>query len=327
MRATILFLLAALVATMMAACGPSYILSPPPWWDSAATDTGQIEDTGLPPCDAVAWYRDADGDGFGSATVTTLACVQPDGYVDDATDCDDAFATTYPGAPEVCDAADQDCDGEVDESAGQTWYADMDGDGFGDLAQAVQTICGGVDPWLVADATDCDDANSEVHPGAMETCNGIDDDCDVEVDEEATDSTVWIVDADLDGYGDAALSSYVVACDPPDGYVANGLDCDDVNDTVNPGAAELPGDGLDQNCDGQDKSPEVTCCRDYDGDLYGDAYDCVVVYDDAVCPGGYVVGDGDCNDSNATVYPGAYDSAYDGGSTGFDSNCNGFTSG
>ena len=65
--------------------------------------------------DASAWYLDADGDGFGDATDTLTACTAPSGYVGDASDCDDTAAATFPGADEVCDEADNDCDGSTDE--------------------------------------------------------------------------------------------------------------------------------------------------------------------------------------------------------------------
>jgi hypothetical protein len=60
------------------------------------------------------WHADADGDGYGDPTSTTLACVVPSGYVEDDEDCDDTDAASYPDAEEVCDGADNDCDGDVD---------------------------------------------------------------------------------------------------------------------------------------------------------------------------------------------------------------------
>ncbi|MEM6928191.1 MAG: putative metal-binding motif-containing protein [Myxococcota bacterium] len=100
--------------------------------------------------------------------------------------------------------------------------------------------CGG-DPTRDADGdrvlapTDCDDLNGNVFPGALETCNGIDDDCDGEVDEEsATDAAIWYLDGDGDGVGDLA----VTACVRPDDAVEIGGDCDDADPTAFPGSLE-----------------------------------------------------------------------------------------
>lgn len=81
----------------------------------------------------VSWYADADGDGYGDASISTASCTQPEGYVSDNTDCDDTDASVYPGATEICDGRDDDCDGIPDDGLEQlTWYADSDRDGYGD---------------------------------------------------------------------------------------------------------------------------------------------------------------------------------------------------
>ncbi len=65
---------------------------------------------------ATVWYADLDGDGSAGDSVTALACAQPDGYADTADDCDDFDASSYPGGTEICDGADNDCNGETDEN-------------------------------------------------------------------------------------------------------------------------------------------------------------------------------------------------------------------
>jgi len=127
------------------------------------------------------FYADADGDGFGDVASTTLACEVPTGYVTDATDCNDANALVYPGATEVCNGVDDNCDGNIDEGVQTTFYADADGDGFGDAAST--TLACEVPAGYVTDATDCNDANGLVYPGAIEVCNGVDDNCDGNIDE------------------------------------------------------------------------------------------------------------------------------------------------
>jgi hypothetical protein len=88
----------------------------------------------------ISYYRDADGDTFGDVSLSSKACAAPEGYVTDSTDCNDADKAIYPGALEICDGKDNNCDGQVDEGVGTLWYSDADNDGFGNSAQSV-TSC------------------------------------------------------------------------------------------------------------------------------------------------------------------------------------------
>ncbi len=200
--------------------------------------------------DAATWYQDADGDGYGDAASTTTACDQPTGHVADDQDCDDGDAAISPEGTEVCDGADNDCDGATDEpdaADAATWYLDADGDGHG-VAAGTTVACDQPTGYASTD-DDCDDANAAANPGATELCNGFDDDCDGDTDEpDAADATTWYGDTDGDGYGETADA--VVACDPPTGYVAADGDCNDANDDVNPGATEWCGNGVDEDCSG-----------------------------------------------------------------------------
>ena len=80
-----------------------------------------------------AYYMDADADGFGDLTIETLDCVAPTGYVSDTSDCSDLNAMISPAGIEVCNEVDDDCDNEIDEFVQTEFYADGDGDGFGDI--------------------------------------------------------------------------------------------------------------------------------------------------------------------------------------------------
>ncbi|MBN1336037.1 MAG: putative metal-binding motif-containing protein, partial [Deltaproteobacteria bacterium] len=163
------------------------------------------------------YYRDADSDGFGDPTVTEQACTRPDGYVTINTDCDDADASSHPGGKEICDERDNDCDEEIDEGVGTLWYYDGDGDGYGDPKKGV--LACECPPDHVADQTDCDDLNASVYPSAEEICDGLDNDCDVEVDEDAG----WPLATDGDGDGFGEPGSTRIRCEGVD----NEWDCDD----------------------------------------------------------------------------------------------------
>ncbi|MFT4975974.1 MAG: hypothetical protein ACI8S6_001869, partial [Myxococcota bacterium] len=185
-----------------------------------------------------------------------------DGYTSDE-DCDDNNSVVSPGAEEICDGIDNDCDGDVDESVTSDWYADTDGDGFGD-ASDVTEACSPPDG-TVATGTDCDDSDADSYPGAPERCDNLDNDCDTLVDEDVT--TTFYADADADGYGDPAAS--IEDCDPEAGYTADGTDCDDTDTTSYPGGEEVC-DEADNDCDTLvDEDVTTTFYEDTDADSYG----------------------------------------------------------
>jgi hypothetical protein len=161
-------------------------------YESGYFDAGANYDASAAP---YTFYRDADGDGFGDPANTTSACTMPAGYSAADSDCDDASASVHPGAVEVCNGADDDCNGQVDEGLPTaTLYRDADGDGHGNAAITV-TSCS-APAGYVADATDCNDANAAVHPGALEFCSAIDDDCNGVIDDGAYQACIaqWSAD-------------------------------------------------------------------------------------------------------------------------------------
>jgi len=179
-----------------------------------------------------------------------------------------------------------------------TWYADSDGDGYGD-ASSSRDACSQPTGY-VADATDCEDAEVTTNPGADEYCDGHDDDCDGSVDEDdAMDVAIWYLDYDGDGYGDASASAD--ACSQPYGYVADATDCDDAEATINPAAAEYC-NGDDDDCDGSvdedDAVDASTWYGDGDGDGYGDASNSANA---CSAPSGYVADATDCDDGDAVI--------------------------
>ncbi len=149
--------------------------------------------------DIRTFYLDADGDGHGDGAMAQQGCSAPSGYVADGTDCDDAHPEVNPGAAEVCDGLDNDCDGRTDEGVRSRFYEDADGDGYGDPSRRVLRCS--APSGYVADGTDCDDAHPEVNPGAAEVCDGLDDDCDGQTDEAgAVGERSYYADCDEDGF-------------------------------------------------------------------------------------------------------------------------------
>jgi hypothetical protein len=272
---------------------------------------GDVDDAdpSVAPDGFVDRWEDADGDGWGGDP-TTAGCGVEDGVVIQAGDCDDADDAAHPDGTEVCGGGDEDCDGDVDENdaADATlWYADTDDDGFGDTS-VPRTACDAPRGY-VADDTDCDDGDDATFPGADETCNDLDDDCDGDVDEDTVGTPRWYPDDDGDGYG--APTGFAQACDRPAGFVSVGSDCDDADSAINPAATErCDAANTDEDCDGNADDYDASTALsgrtayyiDDDSDGYGDPSTTYLLCDPH---SDYVTDDTDCDDGEPTAHPGA----------------------
>ena len=277
------------------------------------TDVDEADAVGAP-----TWFADQDGDTYGDADSTQVACDQPANFVADATDCDDTSALATPVGVEVCDTLDNDCDGTIDgadATDATAWFADVDGDTFGNAAASL--LACSQPTGMVVDATDCDDTAISINTAGTELCNNADDDCDGTVDEaDASDASTWYSDGDGDGFGDGAAP--VVACDQPAGTVTDATDCNDASALAYPGLAELC-DALDNDCDTVVDEPDaidaVTWYADSDGDTFGDPSAPIIGCSQPVNSASSST---DCDDSSALAFPGGSEVC-----DGLDNDCDG----
>jgi hypothetical protein len=193
------------------------------------------------------------GNGTDDSSTPTAEDADKDGF-DVNEDCNDADPAINPDATEICDGIDNDCADGIDVGAADAtdYWTDSDLDGYG--AGEPTASCEVVKDAVTNDE-DCDDARADVSPDGQEVCDdaGADEDCDNLVDDDddsvdAKSATILYADTDADTYGD--LKTTVLSCDPKRaGYTADATDCDDANNAVNPAAAEVCGDAIDNNCD------------------------------------------------------------------------------
>jgi formylglycine-generating enzyme required for sulfatase activity len=296
------------------------------------------------------YYRDGDADGFGDPVAFLESASQAQGYVTDNTDCNDTDAAVNPGAVEACsDGIDNDCDGQIDE--GCTTCTDADADGYyaetgcgtavdcNDANAAVRPgaaeVCkdgidndcdGQIDEDCAActdadddgyyaedgcgnaflQGIDCDDDDAAVHPDATEICHdGIDNNCDGKIDEGCTSDPSDpsdCTDADDDNY---------YAEDGCGNAIFQGVDCDDNDAAVYPGAKEVCDDGIDNDCDGkidEGCTSDPSACTDADRDGY---------FVEDGCGNAFLQGV-DCDDDNPAVHPDATEVC-----DGIDNDCDG----
>jgi hypothetical protein len=259
----------------------------------------------------ITYYADADADGFGNLLAPLSACSFPSGYVTNSTDCNDNNANVRPTATEICNTTDDNCNGQINEEITFiTYYADADGDGFGNpsVSQSSCVIVAG----YVTNNTDCNDASALVKPTAIEICNAVDDNCNGQINEGLVFVNYYI-DSDFDGYG---AGSAISSCIPiGNSYVTNNYDCDNNNPAIKPFAIETC-NGIDDNCNTLVDDGLVLLNYYVDND--GDGYGAGTAINACSSPGsGYVANNTDCNNSNATIEPGALEIC-----NGIDDNCN-----
>ena len=211
-----------------------------------------------PYTDNLARLTDADGDGYSLA----------------AGDCNDNNGDIHPGRVDICNGRDDDCDQAADEDyTGLILCVDVDGDGSGDPTTASESCREGA-TW-VTNCGDCDDSNPDFSPSQTEICDRFDNDCDGLIDEEgAYGEGVASRDADRDGHGNPEDS--IPLCFETEEFIFYPYDdCDDSNSAVYPGAEEVCGDGVDNNCDLEEnicELPSEMGPEEANGSLVGDTY-------------------------------------------------------
>lgn len=256
-------------------------------------------------------YIDMDNDGYRPDGISTIVSADIDCLdsteavsTDPTGDCNDSVASVNPGVAEICDGIDNNCNSSTDDNL----IAPANTLQQGVCAGSTQS-CTGVGGWV-----DNYSGIATYEPNTETTCDTLDNDCDGTADETLT--TAYYQDADTDTYGNPSVSQAV--CSQPAGYVLDGTDCNDSNAAVHPGAIELAADGVDQNCDAQE-----LCYVDMDDDGYRPDGTSTIVSADVDCLDSTeaISSDptGDCNDSLASVNPGASELAGD----GVDQNCDG----
>ena len=262
--------------------------------------------------DGSCLFTDACGNCGGTATA---GCIDNTACNYDATaDCTDGSCEYLSCAGcTLVSACNYDNTATVDDGScisPITYFYDDDGDGYG-TPDITQDACAAPSNFVTNDL-DCNDLDNTINPNATEVCDGVDNNCDGQIDEGITTSTYY-EDLDGDGFGS---SNSIQSCLPIGSFTTlNTGDCSDNNDQAYPGAAEICGNGLDDNCDGFTDENQLTFYADIDLDGFGDLSSPIIA---CVESAGVVNNSQDCDDTNNFVYPGALGTGED-----LDNNCDG----
>ena len=307
--------------------------------------------------DAVEYFVDEDRDSFGLADSGVFSCDVIEDMALNGDDCDDTNDSIHPAADEVCDERDNDCDGRTDDEdddveGAPTYYVDADDDGFAAEGATALSIC---EPpkFYAEEFGDCDDEEEGINPDADELCDDIDWNCDedptfdaangpweIELEDgsivnsctdpgdpdehvdpcEGLEMLTWYNDeGDSDGWGDSRLTEEDCV-EPEEGeWVDQGGDCAPTDEEVNPGADEICGDDINNDCDEDGADEGCDPCEGltrYDwyyngedddeyGHDYGDDHEYAPI-NDCFSPGDdWVTQGGDCAPTDSAIYPGA----------------------
>jgi uncharacterized delta-60 repeat protein len=261
--------------------------------------TAQLDDCNYSVSQVTSVWLDMDLDGYYGTLIT--GCVYsyafPTTNIEpDVLDCKDSDPSIKPGAEEICNRMDDNCNGQSDEGVTTaTYYRDNDGDGFGNQTNPITISCYDDPPTgYVSNNADCNDNDQLINP-----------------------KTVWYKDADGDGYTDGVT---YVSCNQPQYYVlsATAGDCNDTDASIYSGAPLNCNNGLDNDCSG---NVEKWAYTDQDGDRYApnSTSSCVdVVSFPGQITAGSELGTNDCNDSDSSINPSVPDNTCN----GIDNNCN-----
>ena len=222
--------------------------------------------------DALLWYLDSDGDGFGDLILNIFHAINPKDIQIVPQIVMMKTQISNQGNLETCNNIDDNCNDDIDEDAidPQIWYLDDDNDTFGDPSEFTYACT--LPDGYVANSDDCDDIRSFVHPEADEICDGLDNNCNEQTDDDDEDISfasmnTYYADSDGDGFGNGG--NIVFACTLPSDFVENSDDCDDDRMVINPLSDERC-NNIDDDCDGEIDEEAVNPFTFYiDNDLDG----------------------------------------------------------